>query len=73
VVSAAKYLQIMDHMKRLIRAAGKKHYTFVVGKLNPHKLANFEHIDVFVLVACPGTTTIIITMVVRCARPCTNT
>jgi diphthamide biosynthesis protein 2 len=55
----------MDHMKRLIRAAGKKHYTFVVGKLNPHKLANFEHIDVFVLVACPGTT-IIITITTQC-------
>ncbi|ELR25502.1 diphthamide biosynthesis protein 2, putative [Acanthamoeba castellanii str. Neff] len=52
-LGVSKYLQIMDHMKRLIKAAGKKYYTFVVGKLNPHKLANFEHIDIFVLVACP--------------------
>lgn len=28
-------------------------YTFVVGKLNPNKLANFPEIDVFVAVACP--------------------
>lgn len=28
-------------------------YTFVVGKLNPNKLANFPEIDCFVTVACP--------------------
>jgi len=52
-LGVSKYLQIIDHMKRLIRDAGKKYYTFVVGKLNPQKLANFEHVDIFVLVACP--------------------
>lgn len=30
-----------------------KFYTFVVGKINPEKLANFMEIDVFVLIACP--------------------
>jgi len=28
-------------------------YTFVVGKLNPAKLANFPEIDCYVIVACP--------------------
>ena len=30
-----------------------QYYTFVVGKINPEKLANFMGIDVFVLIACP--------------------
>lgn len=40
-------------LKTLLKNAGKKSYTFVVGKLNPAKLGNFLEIDVFVLVACP--------------------
>lgn len=32
--------------------AGKKYYTFVVGKLNPSKLANFPEIDCYTIVAC---------------------
>jgi hypothetical protein len=50
----ARYLEIIEHLKKVITAAGKKYYTFVVGKLNVAKLANFQEIDVFVLVACPG-------------------
>ena len=38
-----------------IRGAGKRCYTFLVGKPNVAKLANFPEIDVFVLVACPET------------------
>ncbi|XP_005105882.1 2-(3-amino-3-carboxypropyl)histidine synthase subunit 2 [Aplysia californica] len=49
----AKYKEVMDHVKSLFKAAGKKSYTFVVGKLNPAKLANFAEVDVYVLVACP--------------------
>lgn len=37
----------------MIRSAGKRFYTFSIGKLNAAKLANFLDIDVFVLVACP--------------------
>lgn len=33
--------------------AGKKTYTFLMGKPNPAKLANFPEVDVFVLVADP--------------------
>ena len=52
----AEYLQIIERLKTLIKAAGKKSYTFVVGKLNVPKLANFMEVDVFVLVACPENT-----------------
>jgi diphthamide biosynthesis protein 2 len=33
--------------------AGKKSYTFLMGKPNPAKLANFPEVEVFVLVADP--------------------
>ncbi|XP_055346647.1 2-(3-amino-3-carboxypropyl)histidine synthase subunit 2-like [Paramacrobiotus metropolitanus] len=47
------YLQIIERLKTIIKAAGKKYYTFVMGKPNPPKLANFMEIDIFVYVACP--------------------
>lgn len=47
------YIQTLDRIKTLIKKAGKKSYTFVVGKINVAKLANFMEIDVYVLVACP--------------------
>ena len=47
---------IIAHLKTLVKGAGKKSYTFVVGKLNVPKLANFMEVDVFVLVACPQNT-----------------
>ena len=40
-------------MTSSIKSAGKKCYTFLVGKPNVPKLANFPEVDVFVLVACP--------------------
>jgi len=46
-------MTIIDHLKKLIAAAGKKSYTFVMGKLNVAKMANFMEIDCYVLVACP--------------------
>uniref|UniRef100_V5HM52 2-(3-amino-3-carboxypropyl)histidine synthase subunit 2 n=1 Tax=Ixodes ricinus TaxID=34613 RepID=V5HM52_IXORI len=42
--------------KKLIRSAGKKPYILAVGKLNVAKLANFQEVDVYVLVACPENT-----------------
>ena len=50
------YLTAIRRMKQLIRAAGKKSYMFVVGKLNVAKLANLMEIDVFVHVACAENT-----------------
>ncbi|EGW30694.1 uncharacterized protein SPAPADRAFT_51906 [Spathaspora passalidarum NRRL Y-27907] len=35
-----------------IKAAGKKHYVFVVGKPNVAKLANFESVDLWCVVGC---------------------
>lgn len=52
-LGVANYLDIIKRLKELINSAGKKSYTFVVGKINVPKLANFQEIDAFVLVACP--------------------
>lgn len=52
-LGVVNYLNIINRLKVMIKKAGKKSYTFVVGKLNVPKLANFMEIDVFVLVACP--------------------
>ncbi|CAG8749701.1 16794_t:CDS:10, partial [Cetraspora pellucida] len=52
-LGVACYLEIISHLRRVIIRAGKKPYTFVMGKLNVAKMANFMEIDCFVLVACP--------------------
>ncbi|GFO39956.1 2-(3-amino-3-carboxypropyl)histidine synthase subunit 2 [Plakobranchus ocellatus] len=52
-LGVARYRDMIDHLKALLKAAGKKSYTFVVGKLNPAKLANFAEVDIYVSVACP--------------------
>ncbi|XP_067679794.1 2-(3-amino-3-carboxypropyl)histidine synthase subunit 2-like isoform X2 [Haliotis asinina] len=57
-LGVANYLEVISRLKKLIKVAGKKSYTFVVGKLNVAKLANFMEIDVFVLVSCPENTLI---------------
>lgn len=46
-------MEAIEYLKKIIRNAGRKFYTFVVGKLNVPKLANFQEIDIFVIVACP--------------------
>ncbi|XP_015926252.1 2-(3-amino-3-carboxypropyl)histidine synthase subunit 2 [Parasteatoda tepidariorum] len=51
-LGVSNYLSTINHIKELIKNAGKKSYTLVVGKLNSAKLANFPEIDVFVYVAC---------------------
>ncbi|EST07045.2 Diphthamide synthesis, DPH1/DPH2 [Kalmanozyma brasiliensis GHG001] len=52
------YLPLLKYLRRLLTGptSGRKVYTISVGKLNPAKLANFQEIDVFVLVACPENT-----------------
>ena len=47
------YLDIATNLKRLVRAKGKRAFTFVMGKLNVSKMANFMEVDVFVLVSSP--------------------
>nr|XP_054764127.1 2-(3-amino-3-carboxypropyl)histidine synthase subunit 2-like [Lytechinus pictus] len=52
-LGVASYLDIITHLKKLLKNAGKKSYVFAVGKLNVPKLANFMEVDAYVLVACP--------------------
>ncbi|XP_075259876.1 2-(3-amino-3-carboxypropyl)histidine synthase subunit 2-like [Convolutriloba macropyga] len=54
-LSVRGYRDAIDFSRKLIKLAGKKSYTFVVGKINVAKLANFAEIDAFVLIACPET------------------
>lgn len=49
-LAARRFRDVLWGLKRLVRAAGRGCYTFVIGKLKPEKLANFGEIDVFVLV-----------------------
>ena len=44
---AAGYLHIIEQMKELIKAAGKKSYTLVMGRPNSAKLANFPEVCYF--------------------------
>ncbi len=46
-------MKIIQRVKKIIREAGKQFYTFVVGKVNPEKLANFPEAELFVLISCP--------------------
>ncbi|NWX93617.1 DPH2 synthase, partial [Nothoprocta pentlandii] len=51
-LGVAGYLDVLQHLRELLRRAGKRSYTLAVGKPSPAKLANFPEVDVFVLVAC---------------------
>ncbi|NXE45301.1 DPH2 synthase, partial [Casuarius casuarius] len=51
-LGVAGYLTVLQHLRELLRRAGKRSYTLAVGKPNPAKLANFLEVDIFVLVAC---------------------
>lgn len=51
-LSVKNYMHIMDHVKKKITAAGKKYYTFVMGKMNAAKLANFSEVGGWVVIGC---------------------
>ncbi|KAF9971481.1 Diphthamide biosynthesis protein 2 [Actinomortierella ambigua] len=51
-LGVSSYTTMIKHLKALIESKGKKAYTFVMGKLNVPKMANFMEIDCFVYVAC---------------------
>ncbi|KAL8905946.1 MAG: hypothetical protein Q9207_002327 [Kuettlingeria erythrocarpa] len=51
-LSVKNYLHILDHVQASITAAGKKSYTFVVGKINAAKVANFSEIGAWVVIGC---------------------
>ncbi|KAK6424506.1 Diphthamide biosynthesis protein 2 [Oleoguttula sp. CCFEE 5521] len=51
-LSVKNYMSALAHCQALITRAGKKSYTFVVGKLNAAKLANFAEIEGWVIIGC---------------------
>ena len=51
-LSVKNYLHVVEHVKSQILIAGKKSYTFVVGKVNAAKIANFSEIGAWVVVGC---------------------
>ena len=51
-LSVKNYLHIVEYVKDRILAAGKKSYTFVVGKVNSAKVANFSEIGAWVVIGC---------------------
>ena len=51
-LSVKNYLHIVEQVTAQIRAAGKKSYTFVMGKLNAAKTANFSEVGGWVVVGC---------------------
>ena len=51
-LSVRHYIHIVEHVKSQILAAGKKSYTFVVGKINAAKVANFSEIGAWVVIGC---------------------
>ena len=52
-LSHTSALPTLTRLQQLIRAAGKRSYTVVVGKINPSKLANFGDVDLWVMISCP--------------------
>ncbi|OAD73675.1 hypothetical protein PHYBLDRAFT_112226 [Phycomyces blakesleeanus NRRL 1555(-)] len=52
-LGVASYMNIIEHIKKLVSISGRKSYLFVMGKLNVAKMANFMEVDCYVLVACP--------------------
>ncbi|KAF8853603.1 diphthamide biosynthesis protein, partial [Acephala macrosclerotiorum] len=51
-LSVKNYLTTATSLRALISSAGKKSYTFVVGKINAAKIANFSEIGGWVVVGC---------------------
>jgi diphthamide biosynthesis protein 2 len=51
-LSVKNYLSAITKIQAQIAAAGKKSYTFVVGKVNAAKVANFSEIGGWVVVGC---------------------
>jgi diphthamide biosynthesis protein 2 len=51
-LSVKNYMTALSHCQDLIASAGKKSYTFVVGKLNAAKIANFSEVEGWVVIGC---------------------
>jgi diphthamide biosynthesis protein 2 len=57
-LSVDNYIEVIRHLKSILKQAGKKSYVVSIGEISAPKLANFPDINAFVLVACPETTLI---------------
>jgi diphthamide biosynthesis protein 2 len=51
-LSVKNYMHILSHVQSQIAAAGKMSYTFVVGKVNAAKVANFSEVAGWVVIGC---------------------
>ena len=51
-LSVKHYMHMLSHIQHQLSNAGKKSYLFVVGKLNPAKIANFAEIGGWVVIGC---------------------
>ncbi|RMZ74619.1 diphthamide biosynthesis 2 [Pyrenophora seminiperda CCB06] len=51
-LSVKNYMHILSHVQQQIASAGKKSYTFVVGKVNAAKVANFSEVGGWVVIGC---------------------
>jgi len=51
-LSVKNYMTALSHCQDLVAKAGKKSYTFVVGKLNAAKVANFAEVGGWVVIGC---------------------
>jgi diphthamide biosynthesis protein 2 len=51
-LSVKNYMHILSHVQNQISKAGKKYYTFVVGKVNAAKIANFSEVGGWVVIGC---------------------
>ena len=51
-LSVKNYMHMLSHIQQQISNAGKKYYTFVVGKVNAAKIANFSEIGGWVVIGC---------------------
>jgi diphthamide biosynthesis protein 2 len=51
-LSVKNYMHILDYVKKTIASEGKKSYTFVVGKVNAAKVANFSEVGGWVVIGC---------------------
>ncbi|KAF2880158.1 hypothetical protein ILUMI_26021 [Ignelater luminosus] len=51
-LAVKNYLRIINRVKKIIQASGRKYYVISVGKPTVAKLANFLELDVYVVITC---------------------
>ena len=55
-LSIRSYAELVSRLQHLLHVMGRKSCVLMVGKLNVPKLANFDQVDLFTVVACPACT-----------------